>query len=276
MPSIVTARFVECHNWLKEHGRIRSSRQFALECDYHPQNLNEILKGNRDAPLELIRLSVEKFKLNPLYLYSGEGTMFLDSSENPDFRVLTVVTDLQNQERILHVPIPAQAGYSGEQVDPVFFQDLPAYNLPDRNYQTGTFRSFDVAGDSMEPTLVQGDKVICRFVDPADWLTGIRDHHVYVVVTRSSVLVKRVSNHLAKHRHLELISDNDYYKNLRVNVNEIREVWHLHAKISQFSHLPPHKSAESTSVDDLKQTLEQQAQMINQLSATVNQMIGQA
>ncbi|NND31745.1 MAG: LexA family transcriptional regulator [Saprospiraceae bacterium] len=276
MPSIVTSRFIKCHDWLKEQGRIRSSRQFALECNYHPQNLNEILKGNRDAPLELIRLSVEKFKLNPQFLYSGEGAMFLDDTQNGDWRILTIVTDNQDQERILHVPVPAQAGYSGEQLDPVFFRDLPAYNLPDRNYQTGTYRSFDVAGDSMEPTLLQGDKVICRFVNPTDWITGIRDHHVYVVVTRNSVLVKRVLNHLTKHRHVELISDNDYYKSLRINISEIREVWHLHAKISQFSHLPPQDPKAKATVDELRQTLQQQAQMINQLSATVNQMVGKA
>ena len=277
MPSIVTARFIECHDRLKAEKKVRSSRQFALECDYHPQNLNEILKGNRDAPLELIRLAVEKFRINPLYLYSGEGTMFLDDENvGGNFRILTIVTDKQDQERILHVPIPAQAGYSGEQTDPMFFQDLPAYNLPDRNYQSGTFRSFDVAGDSMDPTLQQGDKVICRYVDPADWLSGIRDHQVYVVVTRSSVLLKRVANHLAKHRHIELISDNDFYKSVRININEIREVWHLHAKISQFSHLPPrqehHEANDSLVI--LKQRIAEQTQLIQKLSLTVSQMVG--
>jgi len=273
MPSIVTDRFITCHDRMKEEGRIRSSRQFALELDYRPQNLNEILRGNRDAPLELIRLAVERFRINPLYLYAGEGLMFLDEHENSSLRLLTVVTDRSDQERILHVPIPAQAGYSQEQVDPIFYQDLPAYNLPDLKYQSGTFRSFDVAGDSMEPTLHEGDKVICRYVDPGDWLTGVRDNNVYVIVTRSHLMVKRVQNNLFKHRHLELISDNASYKSVRVNVNDIKELWHLHAKISHFSHAMPVNAEQNESFDDLKQTVSAQSQMIEKLSNDLNLLL---
>ncbi|MCB0669429.1 MAG: peptidase S24, partial [Saprospiraceae bacterium] len=201
MPSIVTERFIACHDKLKTDGHIRSSRQFALKLGYRAQNLNEILKGNRDAPLELIRKAVEIYQISPLYLYSGQGTMFLQQDQDPELKILTVVTDHEGKERIVHVPVPAQAGYSQELVDPIYFQELPAYSLPDKKYQNGTFRSFDVAGDSMQPTLYEGDKVICRFLEPSNWLTGIRDHHVYVIVTRTQVLVKRVLNNLYKHRH---------------------------------------------------------------------------
>ncbi|MBK8506365.1 MAG: S24 family peptidase [Saprospiraceae bacterium] len=274
MPSIVTMRFVACHDKLKEEGVIRSSRQFALKLEYRAQNLNEILKGNRDAPLELIRQAVEVYQFNPLYLYSGEGTMFLHSGSH-ELRIVTVVTDREGQERIIHVPVPAQAGYSQEQIDPVFYQELPAYNLPDKKYQSGTFRSFDVAGDSMEPTLFEGDKVICRFVDPSDWLSGIRDHHVYVIVTRTHVMVKRVLNNLFKHRHLELLSDNDFYRNTRVNVGDIKELWHIHAKISHFSHTRNNPSAvnDGESSEKFQETIREQSQTISQLTQTLSQML---
>lgn len=276
MPSIVTERFISCHNRLKDEGRIRSSRQFALKLGYRAQNLNEILKGNRDAPLELIRQAVEVFRISPLYLYSGEGSMFIQDDIRPDLKILTVVTDHKGEERIVHVPVPAQAGYSQEVVDPVYFQDLPAYSLPDKKYQNGTFRSFDVAGDSMQPTLLEGDKVICRYLDPGDWMTGIRDHHVYVVVTRTQVLVKRVINNLYKHRHLELLSDNEFYRSIRVNVGEIRELWHIHAKISHFSHALPNvrqQDEENVTLDELRDTVNKQSQLISQLNHTLSQML---
>ena len=276
VPSIVTERFIACHDKLRDEGLIRSSRQFAIQVGYRPQNLNEVLKGNRDAPLELIRKAVAVFKFSPLYLYSGEGTMFLHDDSSPEVRILTVVTDREGQERILHVPIPAQAGYSSEQTDPIFYHELPAYNLPDKKFQSGTFRSFDVAGDSMEPTLFEGDKVICRYVDPCDWLSGIRDQQVYVVVTRTHVMVKRVLNNLFKHRHLELISDNDFYRSIRVNVGEIKELWHIHTKISQFSHTRPvvnHIDEDAISLDLLRETVQEQSKMISNLTETLSQMI---
>ncbi|MDH3651557.1 MAG: peptidase S24, partial [Saprospiraceae bacterium] len=184
MASIVTHRFIQCHDLLKEQGRVKSSRQFALSLDYFPQNLSDILKGKRDVPLDVIRKAVERFRINPLYLYSGEGAMFLDEKGDDSFRVLTVVTDNNGDEKITHVPIPAQAGYASDHIDPVLLKELPAYHIPGMYLHQGTFRSFDVSGDSMQPHLDHNDKVVCNFIEPADWISGVKDGHVYVIVTR--------------------------------------------------------------------------------------------
>ena len=128
----------------------------------------------------------------------------------------------------------------------------------------------------MLPTLREGDKVICRFVEPAEWMTGIRDHHVYVVVTRTQVLIKRVVNNLYKHRHLELISDNEFYRSVRVNVGEIKELWHVHTQISHFSHTLPtieKDDSDQVNLDQLRETVNQQSQLISQLNHTLSQML---
>ncbi len=236
MISEVTKRFIQCHDRLKESGRVRSSRQFALEINYLPQNLNKVLKGERDIPMEPLRSAIETFRINPTFLYLGEGKMFMQSESEEHFRLLTIVTDSDNEEKILHVPVPAMAGYAAEVIDPEFVQELPAYRLPGYDYQYGTFRSFDISGDSMDPFLVPGDKVVCRFVEPRDWVTSIRDHHVYVIVSRGNVVVKRVVNNLSRHRHLLLISDNEEFRPYRLNVNDIREVWYVKTRITTFDH----------------------------------------
>jgi phage repressor protein C with HTH and peptisase S24 domain len=271
MPNIVTERFIACHDKLKEEQKIRSSRQFALSLDYLPQNLNEILKGKRNVPLELIYKAINEFDINPVFLFTGDGLMFLEKDNPHSFRVLTVVTDQTGNEKIVHIPVPAQAGYAGEGIDPVFISELPAYTLPDISSSHGTFRSFDICGDSMEPILKEGEKVVCSFVEPDHWITGIRDRNVYVIVTRSSLLVKRVINNLQKHRHLELLSDNNRFKPFRVNVGEIREIWYVRKRISPFSHSenqpgqPNHNS--------ILEQIDQQTALIGQLQQTINQMI---
>ncbi len=274
MPNIVTSRFVKCHDRLKEEGKVKSSRQFALALDYLPQNLNDILKGKRDAPMELIRKGVEIFHINPSFLFAAKGAMFLDESGHDNFRILTIATDTEGGERIIHVPVAAQAGYAQGLQEPVFFRDLPTYALPDRKFQHGTFRSFDIAGDSMFPTLSDGDRVICSLVEPSDWIMGLHDQHVYVIVTRSSILVKRIINNLQRHRHLELISDNDFYKAVRVNISEIRELWHVDNLLSVFSHaLDP---LANSKLKDLEETILQQSSLIKHLSKTLEQMMVQA
>lgn len=236
MISDVTKRFIQCHDFLKESGRVRSSRQFALEINYLPQNLNKVLKGERDIPMEPLRCAVETYRINPTYLYLGEGKMFMKSEEEEHFRLLTIVTDSENEERILHVPEPAMAGYAGEVIDPEFIQELPSYQLPGYDFQYGTFRSFDITGDSMTPCLQPGDKVVCRFIDPRDWVTSILDNHVYVIVSRGNVVIKRVINNLSRHRHLLLQSDNEEFRPFRLNINDIREVWYVKTRITTFDH----------------------------------------
>ena len=201
--SVVTQRFINCHNKLREERRVRSSRQFAMSLDYLPQSLSEILKGRRDVTIELLRKSVEVYKINPVYIYTGEGPMFMSEEDHKSFRVLTIVTDSHDDERIVHVPVPAQAGYAGEMTDPTFIQDLPTFTLPDYKYKVGTHRAFDVAGDSMEPTLFEGDKVICSYLEPTLWENSLKDNYVYVIVTRGDVVVKRVQNRLKEERQRE-------------------------------------------------------------------------
>jgi len=275
MSNIVTQRFIKCHDFLKEKNHVRSSRQFALSLDYLPQSLSEILKGRRDVTIELLRKAVEQYKINPVYIYTGEGPMFMTEEGHSSFRVLTIVSDNQEDERIVHVPIPAQAGYAAELGDPSFIEDLPTYTLPDYKYKVGTHRSFDVAGDSMEPTLFEGDKVICSFLEPTLWEGAIKNNYVYVIVTRADVVVKRVNNHLKEDKQLELLSDNKFYEDYRLNLGDIREVWYVRAKLSPFLPSPQNiKNYLHEEIRLLKQTIQEQSRLIGNLSKTMERSMG--
>jgi phage repressor protein C with HTH and peptisase S24 domain len=275
MNSIVTQHFIKCHNKLKEEGKIRSSRQFAIDLDYLPQSLSEILKMRRDVTIELLRKCVTKFKVSPTYLFTGEGPMFLsDEDMNKSFRVLTVVTDPSNDERIVHVPVQAQAGYPSELAEPSFISDLPTFTLPDYKYKNGTFRSFDVAGDSMEPTLFEGDKVICSFMEPSYWESSLKDNFVYVIVTQGDVLVKRIENMIKDKKQLLLISDNAYYEPYTVNLHEIKEVWYVRARLSPF--LPSPGSVKNILQDEvvkLRNSLSEQSRIIESLYKTIEELV---
>ena len=274
MNSIVTQRFVKCIEQLRAENRVRSSRQFAMSLDYLPQSLSEIHKGRRDVTIELLRKAIEVYKMNPVYIYTGEGPMFMTEESQKDFRVLTIVTNSSDDERIVHVPVPAQAGYASEMGDPTFIQELPSFTLPDYKYKSGTHRSFDVAGDSMEPTLFEGDKVVCSFIEPTLWVNSLKDNYVYVIVTRGDIVVKRVFNHLKANKQLELHSDNGHYDPYTINLGEIREIWYVRAKISPF--LPSPQNLQISLHEDVRQlqkTVAHQTQLIEKLSETVSKFI---
>ena len=277
MNSIITQRFISCQQKLKKEQRVRSSRQFAISLDYLPQSLSEILKGRRDVTIELLRKAVEVYQFNPVYLFTGEGPMFMREEDHKSFRVLTVVTDAQNDERIVHVPMPAQAGYASESGSPSFVQELPSFTLPDYKYKVGTHRSFDLAGDSMEPTLFEGDKVVCSYLEPTLWESSIKDNYVYVVVTKGDILIKRVQNRLKEQKVLELLSDNPYYESIKLKQNEITEIWYVRAKISPF--LPSPKSIKNMLQEEislLRTALLEQSRQMSQLQETIQTLLNKS
>lgn len=270
MNSIVTQRFIECHNKLKSDQRVRSSRQFALSLDYLPQSLSEILKKRRDVTIELLRKAIETYKINPVYIFTGNGPMFMQEEMREEFRVLTIVTDSQNDEQIVHVPMPAQEGYASDLGDPTFIQNLPSYSLPDYKYKVGTHRSFDVAGDSMEPTLFEGDKVICSYLEPSLWETAVKKNYVYVVITKGEVLVRRLAAYSKEEKTLQLFSDNAYYESFTVALSNVREIWYVRAKISPFLPSPQNiKNILREEVTELKESVLQQSTIIKSLYETI-------
>ena len=245
-----------------------------MQLEYLPQSLSEILKNRRDVTIELIRKAVEVYKMNPVYLFSGDGPLFMKEDDHKNFKVLTIVTDTQNDERIVHVPIPAQAGYASESSDPVFVQELPTYTLPDYKYKVGTHRSFDVSGDSMEPTLFEGDKVVCSYLEPTLWESSLKDSYVYVLVTKGDVLVKRVQNRIRDEKCINLISDNAYYEPYEVKISDVVEIWYVRAKISPFLPSPSNvKNMIKGEMDDLRKTIQNQSKIIENLYKTIETLV---
>jgi hypothetical protein len=270
MNSIVTQHFISCHNQLKKNNIVRSSRQFALSLDYLPQSLSEILKGRRDVTIELLRKAIELYKMNPHYLFTGEGTPFMESKSSKELKVLTVVQTPKNKVQIIHVPIPAQAAYPENTSNPIFIKELPTLSLPDYKYNIGNHRSFDVTGDSMESTLFEGDKVICSYLDPIHWHEGIKDNYVYVFVTQSDILIRRVES---QDKDLETIyakADNTAYQKMEIKLINLKEIWYVRAKFSPF--LPSPKSIKNlmrNELQNLNQAICKQTQVIEMLQEVI-------
>lgn len=229
---IVTQRFVTALQSLITAGTYRSLRQLALALDYPPQGLHDIFRGKRNVSLELLHRAAALFLINTRYLFSGQGEMFDKPGVDYNLQTRVVVVDNLQRERIVHVPIPAYAGYRDNITEPVFIGELPTYALPDAILRHGSYRSFEVAGDSMEPTLLPGDKVIGAFIEPQYWEQGIKDHAVHVLVTQEDILAKRVVNYIRAEKMIELRSDNSTVAPIHLPVSDLREAWVVRLRIT--------------------------------------------
>jgi phage repressor protein C with HTH and peptisase S24 domain len=273
MCNIVTERFISCLEKLKDSNEIKSIRQFALAVDYHPQNLNDIMKGKRDVTIELIKNAAEIYKINTQYIFTGLGSMFSDEEivQHP-----SSAQQFKSLEKIVYVPTAAHAGYTEQFHDPVFLDDLVSFSLPDYKFQHGTYRCFDIMGDSMEPSLYAGDKVVCSQVDSNNFYSSVRNNLVYVIVMDGSLVVKRVLNKVRENRTMMMLSDNSYYQPYEVAIEQIREIWHVEVKISPYLPSPNNiRNAFHEEMDGMKKIIDQQSKSIQMLNHTVEKLLKQ-
>ncbi len=234
MDNNVTSRFIECFNLLKRDKVVSSGRQFCMSIGIYPQSWSKIIKGERSVTIEMIRKSAIIYKFNTNYLFLGVGDKVIkncDGNKQSSFNPNVL------EDKIFHVPVKAKAGYGDQFNDPVYLSDLDAYSLPVDYFKFGTYRSFEIEGDSMFPALNSGEIVICNKVEDVSlWQYNIKNGYVYVVVTKDDILVKRVINRIKDNHSLELISENKFYEPIILNIEEVQEIWLVKMKLSVFAH----------------------------------------
>ncbi|QKG58787.1 hypothetical protein GKZ68_00255 [Hymenobacter sp. BRD128] len=155
-------------------------------------------------------------------------------------RVLVVTVDPNGNENTSLVPVVAQAGYARQHNEAVYLQQLGHYRIP--GFEQGTYRAFEVSGDSMEPTLNHRDVVIGSAVERWDLLTP---GAIYVVCTVQSVLLKRIYQRITDFGGLlELHADNYSVKPYTLPVEAITELWEVRGYLSSYIPSTPDMTVE--------------------------------
>lgn len=137
-------------------------------------------------------------------------------------RVLPIVVDSEDKERVTLVPVSAEAGYADSYGDPEYIESLPSFSLPVQElYPDQSYRLFQINGDSMLP-VQSGSYIISAYLH--DW-HDIKDGQCYIVVTRDrGIVYKRLWNQLDA-GVLLLKSDNPHYQPYTLEAAEVLEVW---------------------------------------------------
>ena len=146
----------------------------------------------------------------------------------PKMKILSITVDDNDREYIDLVPQKAAAGYLNGYSDPEYIEELPKFRLPQFNGH-GTYRAFEVSGDSMLP-IEPGTIVIGQYVESvADIVSG----KTYILVTSSEgVVYKRVFNYLEEKQKLFLVSDNKTFAPYEIHMDDVLEIWESKAFIS--------------------------------------------
>lgn len=167
---------------------------------------------------ELIRKDFEKLSENEWEQI--DNGLFSDIKGHK-LRVLSTITDQNDEELIEMIPMKASAGYTAGYADPEYLKVLPTFNLPFLS-KNKKYRSFPIKGDSMPP-VVEGSYVVAEYIQ--NWMT-IRSGTPCIVVTKDDGIVfKVVHNLLETSQSFQLCSTNTFYKPYIVHANDIIEIW---------------------------------------------------
>ena len=224
--NIVNQRFREVFNVLEQNKKIKGKSDIASKLGTYNHVINSILKGERNITVEQLHKLFEIYHISANFLFGLSDEVF--TLGGADFPVL-----LKNdrtfigKQNITLVPDRALAGYALATNTPQYLADFPKFSIP--GFEGGLI-AFEISGDSMMPTITNGDIVVCELLERGE---PIRDNQVYVVVT-DVVVAKRLQQvkNGTNVRELRLISDNDRYQPYTVMPDEVQQILRVKCRLT--------------------------------------------
>lgn len=159
-------------------------------------------------------------------LESSEGKSGNHDRATPLATVTIVTVDDNQKQNIELVPVKAIAGYAQNFSNVQYVKELERFSIPKLN--EGTYRAFEVQGDSMLP-IKQGYVVIGRYMEDFRFLKVSRS---YVIISKEhGVTFKRVFRDKQDNGKLILVSDNPEFSPFQLSLEDIFEMWEVVAFI---------------------------------------------
>lgn len=159
---------------------------------------------------KIFKISLDELLLKDIS--NAKGSSYLDKRRQ--LKMASSTNEIQ------FVPVKAAAGYLAGYGDPEFIDELNTFTLP--MLSGGSYRAFEIIGDSMLPTqsgsVIVGEKV--------EDIEDVKTSNTYIIVSRNEGIVyKRVLKNNRSKNKVTLVSDNPVYEPYQVNTNEIMELW---------------------------------------------------
>jgi transcriptional regulator with XRE-family HTH domain len=201
----------------------KSQSLMAEETGIHRSTLAGYEADNNEPNIERLRSIAGYFGVTVDELISGKKEPMQPGGKGYQ-KVLAISVDKRNRENIEWVPVKARAGYLAGYQDTEYIKELPAMSLP--NIPAGTFRAFEIAGDSMLP-INDGSIVLGSYVRD---LAELKNNHRYILVSqKDGIIFKRIIRDAGE--NLLLYSDNPAYPPFSISPEEILELWLFYAFI---------------------------------------------
>jgi phage repressor protein C with HTH and peptisase S24 domain len=221
-------RFLKVFEWLTSNNTIINKSEFCKKVGFLPQSLTKVLNGERGITVEFISKLVTTYGINPVYLHTGNGDIFISKEyQLTDSGQPSVVED------------GAASYFPSYQQPKTGFTFIPFFDilnnktegtgiyLPNHLINIASPKSIQVVGNEMSPTIFTGDWAIVEKIESSHW-GQFESDGVFVIITKTRQLhFRRVT---LKHNEsiVILIADNRdklVFPDIHLSLNDIHEIW---------------------------------------------------
>lgn len=218
-------RFSEVYKCLVDREKIvksdryKSKTAFAQKLGTKGHIIDLYLQGERKITYEQVKQLCNCYNVSEAFMFQGVGLPFEEKEKLPSEDKLAVALGISFSPNILFTNVEA---FASNTVGVDLLEENERFHIPGLN---GDLVAFNINGDSMAPTILSGDMVICK---PLERQSEMLNNEIYAIVTSHSVWVKRVEKCFDQHHnwtHLKLISDN--YVEFDPFIIEVSEVTKL-------------------------------------------------
>lgn len=230
----------------------KTQSEFGLRIGSNQSSIGKMENAKRAIGPHVEYKILKEFNINPEWWHTGIGEMFINKAKEPnaidlglldgDYEEHTtksgnthiIKSDGNYLLKVKFVPHKAYAGYLAGWNDTEFLQDLPLITTHVKNFHYGTYRAFEVRGDSMDCdkkyAIEDGDLVIGRKLPKDKWCYKLHIHNVkeWVIVHDGGIIIKHISKHDVENGIITCVSYNEdkhLYPDFDLNLSEVYELF---------------------------------------------------
>ncbi|MBL6449504.1 LexA family transcriptional regulator [Fulvivirga sp. 29W222] len=208
-----------------------SQVKFAEKIRISQGALSQIESGKSQISLDTLRNLSNELNVNCNWVVNGVGEIFYDDTKQPDTTdKQKVFIDVKKANDLSLIPLvqeEAHAGYIDGFESPEYIKTLKVYQIP--GFENGSYRLFEIDGESMIPTIYPREIVICEFIEDKEL---VENGTLCVVITKDGIVAKRIHYYENDKKLLILKSDNSHFKTYSLESNKILELWKIKGKIT--------------------------------------------
>lgn len=216
----------------KELGKKYSKAEFSRAMGMSPQNINEVQSRNRAGIQVLNRLSKQ------MGIPIDQLLPYIDNKEEQSFIANEPPEHLYNQKplsgqfiQLPYIPLSTVKQFihmSISQGKTKTDFHFPVIKTEGIDYQNAIV--FDVPDNAMEPTILEGSKILATKVEPPNWHK--LNSGIYMIMFEEKLLLRRViNNELLLTSTLSIHADNPKHGYIIIDSQDIKHIWQFEAII---------------------------------------------